>query len=118
MAPLFAVLFYFCRGLTRKAGNYSKFYDVISVSDHDRPVPDRKCAVSVLREALRPGTVDADNVCLLVSLLVMCLGNITPKFSHELVLADSNTVDAVERNCLDENASMRGGPHAVCGGYY
>ena len=34
-----------------------------------------------------------------------------PKFSHELVLRTQNTVDTVERSCLDENASC-GGPHA------
>lgn len=35
--------------------------------------------------------------------------------SHELVLRTQNAVDAVERNCLDENASC-GRPHDVCGG--
>lgn len=38
------------------------------------------CGICIA-EALRPGTVDVPTVvCLLVSLLVMCLGNIMPKF--------------------------------------
>lgn len=118
MAPLFAVLFYFLPRFDPKSRNYSKFYDVyIGFQIMIDLFLTAMCGICIA-EALRPGTVDVPTVvCLLVSLLVMCLGNIMPEVSHELVLRTQNAVDAVERNCLDENASC-GGPHAVCGGYY
>ena len=118
MAPLFAVLFYFLPRFDPKSRNYSKFYDVyIGFQIMIDLFLTAMCGICIA-EALRPGTVDVPTVvCLLVSLLVMCLGNSMPKFRMKLVLRDQNAVDAVERNCLDENASC-GRPYAVCGGYY
>ena len=118
MAPLFAVLFYFLPRFDPKSRNYSKFYDVyIGFQIMIDLFLTAMCGICIA-EALRPGTVDVPTVvCLLVSLLVMCLGNIMPKFRMNWYCGTQNAVDTVERNCLDENASC-GRPYAVCGGYY
>ena len=81
MAPLFAVLFYFLPRFDPKSRNYSKFYDVyIGFQIMIDLFLTAMCGICIA-EALRPGTVDVPTVvCLLVSLLVMCLGNIMPKF--------------------------------------
>ena len=81
MAPLFAVLFYFLPRFDPKSRNYSKFYDVyVGFQIMIDLFLTAMCGICIA-EALRPGTVDVPTVvCLLVSLLVMCLGNIMPKF--------------------------------------
>ena len=81
MAPLFAVLFYFLPRFDPKSRNYSKFYDAyVGFQIMIDLFLTAMCGICIA-EALRPGTVDVPTVvCLLVSLLVMCLGNIMPKF--------------------------------------
>ena len=81
MAPLFAVLFYFLPRFDPKNRNYSKFYDAyVGFQIMIDLFLTAMCGICIA-EALRPGTVDVPTVvCLLVSLLVMCLGNIMPKF--------------------------------------
>lgn len=81
MAPLFAVLFYFLPRFDPKSRNYGKFYDTYV---HFQVMIDlfltAMCGICII-EALRPGTVDVPTVvCLLVSLLIMWLGNVMPKF--------------------------------------
>ena len=118
MAPLFAVLFYFLPRFDPKSRNYRQIFRCLyRVPDHDRPVPDRnvrylycgstasgygRCADSRMSARQPAGDVPRQHYA---------------EVSHELVLRTQNAVDAVERNCLDENASC-GGPHDVCGGYY
>ena len=81
MAPLFAVLFYFLPRFDPKSKNYDKFSDAyIGFQIMIDLFLTAMCGICIA-EALRPGTVDVPTVvCLLVSLLVMCLGNIMPKF--------------------------------------
>ena len=81
MAPLFAVLFYFLPRFDPKSKNYDKFSDAyVGFQIMIDLFLTAMCGICIA-EALRPGTVDVPTVvCLLVSLLVMCLGNIMPKF--------------------------------------
>lgn len=81
MAPLFAVLFYFLPRFDPKRKNYGKFSDAYSGF---RIMLDlfltAMCGICIA-EGLRPGMVDVPTVvCLLVSLLMVFLGNIMPKF--------------------------------------
>ena len=81
MAPLFAVLFYFLPRFDPKRKNYGKFSDAyIGFQIMLDLFLTAMCGICIA-EALRPGMVDVPTVvCLLVSLLMVFLGNIMPKF--------------------------------------
>ena len=81
MAPLFAVLFYFLPRFDPKRKNYGKFSDAyIGFQIVLDLFLTAMCGICIA-EALRPGMVDVPTVvCLLVSLLVVFLGNVMPKF--------------------------------------
>ncbi len=81
MAPLFAVLFYFLPRFDPKRRNYDKFSDAyVGIQMMLDLFLTAMCGICIA-EALRPGMVDVPTVvCLLISLLVMGLGNVMPKF--------------------------------------
>lgn len=81
MAPLFAVLFYFLPRLDPKNSNYRKF--TASYIGLQTVIMLFLTAVLgiCITEGLRPGTVDVPTVvCLLVSLMMVYLGNVMPRF--------------------------------------
>lgn len=118
MAPLFAVLFYFLPRFDPKSRNYSKFHDAyIGFQIMIDLFLTAMCGICIA-EALRPGTVDVPTVvCLLVSLLVMCLGNIMPKFRMNWYCGLKTPWTLSSETVWGENASCCR-PHDVCGGYY
>lgn len=81
MTPLLAVLFYFLPRLDPKKRNYEKFSaSYVGFQAVMMLFMLAMTGICVV-EALRPGTVDvAMVVCLIVSLLVVYLGNVMPKF--------------------------------------
>lgn len=81
MTPLLAVLFYFLPWLDPKKRNYEKFSaSYIGFQTVMMLFMLAMTGICVV-EALRPGTVDvAMVVCLIVSLLMVYLGNVMPKF--------------------------------------
>ena len=81
MAPLFAAMFYFLPRLDPKNSNYRKF--TASYIGLQTVIMLFLTAVLgiCITEGLRPGTVDVPTVvCLLVSLMMVYLGNVMPRF--------------------------------------
>ena len=114
---LFAVLFYFRRGLTRSR-NYSNLRCLYRALDHIGRDWRPQCAVSVLVEALRPGNGQMPTVVyLLVSLLVMCLGNIMPKFRMNWYCG-LKTPWTLSSETVWTKTHRVAGRMLFCGGYY
>ena len=118
MAPLFAVLFYFLPRFDPKSRNYGKFYDVyIGFQIMIDLFLTAMCGICIA-EALRPGTVDVPTVvCLLVSLLVMCLGNIMPKFRMNWYCGLKTPWTLSSETVWTKTHRVAGRMH-VCSGYY
>ena len=81
MAPLFSVMFYFLPRLDPKNSNYRKFTaSYIGIQTVIMLFLTAVLGICIA-EGLRPGTVDVPTVvCLLVSLMMVYLGNVMPRF--------------------------------------
>ena len=117
-APVLEAMFCFLPKIDPKNKNYDKFGDAYLGIQLVTLLFLAAMTGICITEALRPGTVNVSGVvCLLVSLLMVYLGNVMPRFPHELVLRLQNAVGAVERDGLDAHAArrraaaVRGGPH-------
>ena len=118
MAPLFAVLFYFLPRFDPKSKNYDKFSDAyVGFQIMIDLFLTAMCGICIA-EALRPGTVDVPTVvCLLVSLLVMCLGNIMPKFRMNWYCG-LKTPWTLSSETVWLKTHRVAGRMLFCGGYY
>ena len=81
MAPVLEAMFCFLPKIDRKNKNYGKFGDAYLGIQLVTLLFLAAITGICITEALRPGTVDVSGVvCLLVSLMMVYLGNVMPRF--------------------------------------